>query len=91
MLTADFLGRAGDGRGREAATSRRRELPLPRDPRLADLDIGDRIRAHLVGIAFQDREIRFLAVFERAEAVALSELVAASIVTARIASSSVMA
>jgi hypothetical protein len=51
-----------------------RELPLPGHPRLADLDVSDRIRAHLVGIAFQDREIRFLALFERAEAIALSKL-----------------
>jgi hypothetical protein len=34
-------------------------------PSLADLDAGDFIRAHLVGIAFQDREIRFLAAFEQ--------------------------
>src|ERR1019366_6913262 len=59
--------------GREATPSRR-ELPLPRHPRLVDLDVGDRIRVYLVGIAFQDCEIRFLAVFERAEAFALSEL-----------------
>jgi predicted ATPase len=66
-------GDGHDGRGREAAPSRR-ELPFPRHPRLADLDVGDRIRAHLVGIAFQDREIRFLALFERAKAVALPDL-----------------
>jgi hypothetical protein len=46
------------------------ELALPRHPRLADFDVGDRIRAHLVGIAFKYREIRFLALFKRAEAVA---------------------
>ena len=51
------------GRGQQARPSA--ELPLPLDPRLADLDVGDRIRAHLVGIAFQDREIGFLALFER--------------------------
>ena len=51
-----------------------RELPLPGHPRLADLNVSDRIRTHLVGIAFQDREIRFLTLFERAEAVALSKL-----------------
>ena len=39
------------------ATPSRRELPLPRHPRLADLDFGDRIRAYLVRIAFQDREV----------------------------------
>ena len=50
------------------------ELALPRHPRLADFDVGDRIRAHLVGIAFKYREIRFLALFERAEAVALFKL-----------------
>jgi hypothetical protein len=37
-----------------------RELPLPGHPRLADLDVSDRIRTHLIGIGFQDREIRFL-------------------------------
>ena len=51
-----------------------RELPFPRHPCLADLDVGDRIRADLIGIGFQDREIRFLALFERAEAVALPDL-----------------
>ena len=46
----------------------------PRHPRFADLDVSDSVRAHLVGIAFKYREIRFLALFKRAEAVALPNL-----------------
>ena len=43
-------------------------------PSFAHLDAGDRVRARLIGIALQDRDVRFLAHFERAEAIALSEL-----------------
>jgi hypothetical protein len=61
-------------RPRPQAVPLGRELPLPGHPRLANHNVSDRIRTHLVGIAFQNREIRFLALFERAEAVALSKL-----------------
>ena len=59
---------------RAPAAASCRELPLPRHPRIADFDVGDRVRAHLVGVAFKYREIRFLALFKRAEAVALPNL-----------------
>jgi hypothetical protein len=48
------------------------ELPLPGNPRLADLDVGNRIGAHLVGVALQDGEIGFLALVERTDAITLS-------------------
>ena len=52
--------------GRKTPRSRR-ELPLSRHPGLADLDVGDCIGAHGVGIALQDRQVRLLARLKRAD------------------------
>jgi hypothetical protein len=41
------------------------EFPLAGHPGLADLDVGDRVRAHFVGIALEDRQIGLLARLER--------------------------
>ncbi len=57
-------GRAFHAAGEPASERRsysRRELPLAGHPGLADLDAGDGVRAHLVGIALEDREVRLLA------------------------------
>src|SRR5690606_7716984 len=79
VLLAAGNDRSATGTGMTvgAVTGPHRELTeglLPRHPGLRDLDAHDRIGSDLEGVVLEDDEIRFLARLERADAVALPDL-----------------